>query len=108
MKKSSDKEAAKKEEVHSMEELILNYSKDRYKLTTLALRWAQEIRVRDNLNDPPQQILSQALKEILTGKVKLSEIEKLKPIPKDKKGKVLSIKGEKSEDSKEKSPKTKK
>jgi DNA-directed RNA polymerase subunit K/omega len=62
-----------------LSQLMLERSHDKYRLVHLAMRWAQEIKVRDQSSDPTQEIVSRALKEILTGQVSLEDIEKLPP-----------------------------
>ena len=62
-----------------LSQLMLERSQDKYRLVHLAMRWAQEIKVRDQSTDPTQEILSKALKEILNGEVSLEAIEKLPP-----------------------------
>lgn len=68
-------------------ELMLDCSKDKYRLVTLATRWAQEVKLRDQQSGTtPQELINVALKEILTGQADMGEIEKLPPPPKpDKK-----------------------
>jgi DNA-directed RNA polymerase subunit K/omega len=66
----------------NLNQLILDRSKDKYRLVLLSLRWAQEIKQREQSADTPQEILNRALKEILTGQVSLEEVEKLAPLPK--------------------------
>jgi len=74
-------DAAPKEDI-PLTQLILDRSKDKYRLVALALRWAQEIKQKEQAPEPPQEILSRALKQILDGDVSLEEIEKLPPLPK--------------------------
>lgn len=62
-----------------LSQLMLERSQDKYRLVHLAMRWAQEIKVRDQSSEPTQEILSRALKEILNGDVALEAIEKLPP-----------------------------
>lgn len=62
-----------------LSQLMLERSHDKYRLVHLAMRWAQEIKVRDQSTDPTQEIVSRALKEILNGDVTLEAIEKLPP-----------------------------
>ncbi len=51
-------------------------------MVSLATRWAKEIRQRDQSALPAQELLDLALREIMTQKVSLEEIEKLPPPPK--------------------------
>jgi DNA-directed RNA polymerase omega subunit len=62
--------------------LLLDCSKDKYRLVALATRWAHELKHRDQDPLPPQMLLDKALREILTGLVDMEEIEKLPPVPK--------------------------
>ncbi len=62
-----------------LSQLMLERSHDKYRLVHLAMRWAQEIKVRDQSTEPTQEIVSKALKEILNGEVTLESIEKLPP-----------------------------
>ena len=57
--------------------MMLGHKEHRYKISYAALRWAKEIKQKENLPDPIPAILPRALKEILTGQVTLKEIEKL-------------------------------
>lgn len=59
------------------EGLLLECKEDRYKLPYAALRWAKEIKQKENLPDPVQFLVPRAMREILGGKVSLKEIEKL-------------------------------
>ena len=57
--------------------LLLECTEDRYKLPYAALRWAKEIKQKENLADPVPSLLPRALRDIMSGKVTLKEIEKL-------------------------------
>lgn len=59
------------------EGLLLECSEDRYKIPYAALRWAKEIKQKENLPDPVQFLVPRAVREILGGKVTLKDIEKL-------------------------------
>jgi DNA-directed RNA polymerase subunit K/omega len=63
--------------------LLLDCTKDKYRLVTAATRWAHEVRRRDQSTLPTQELINQALREILTGQVTLEAIEKLPPPPKE-------------------------
>jgi DNA-directed RNA polymerase subunit K/omega len=65
-----------------LSQLFLDCSKDKYRLVSLATRWAVEIKQRDQSSLPPQELLNSALREILTGQADPEEIEKLPPVPK--------------------------
>lgn len=72
-------QAAHVEVEKPVEGLVLECTKDKYKLSFLALRWAKELKQKENLTEPVQLIIPRALREILTGKVSMKEIEKLPP-----------------------------
>jgi hypothetical protein len=57
--------------------LMLECVKDRYKLPYAALRWAKEIKQKENLPDAIPVILPRAIRDILIGKVSIKEVEKL-------------------------------
>src|SRR6478609_8309406 len=61
----------------SIEAMILECSKDKYKLPYSAIRWAKELKKRENLADPMPVLVQRALREILTGKESMKDIEKL-------------------------------
>ena len=60
-----------------LEALLLQCNTDRYKLAYSAIRWAKEIKHKENLPEPIPHLLPRALREILTGKVPITEVEKL-------------------------------
>lgn len=60
-----------------VEALMLECVKDRYKISYAALRWAKEIKKKENLPDSIPLLIPRAMRELLTGKVSLKEIEKL-------------------------------
>ena len=68
-------------EEKDLESMILDYSRDKYKLVRTGVRWAHEIRQKENLPDPISALIPRALQEILSGAVPISEIEKLPEIP---------------------------
>lgn len=57
--------------------LIMDKAREKYKLVGLALRWAQEIKVKNNLPDPIQKILPRAVEELLDGTVSRETVEEL-------------------------------
>ncbi|MCB4756831.1 MAG: hypothetical protein LHV69_07365 [Elusimicrobia bacterium] len=61
----------------SLEAMILDCKKDRYKLAYSAIRWAKEIKQKENLPDPVPLLVPRAMREILSGKVSLKDVEKL-------------------------------
>ena len=62
--------------------LLLECNTDRYKLAYAAIRWAKEIKQKENLPDPVPVLVQRAIREILTGKVSIDEIGKLPVIVK--------------------------
>ena len=60
-----------------VEALMLECVKDRYKISYAALRWAKELKKKENLADALPLLIPRAMREILTGKVSIKEIEKL-------------------------------
>jgi len=60
-----------------VEALMLECVKDRYKVSYAALRWAKEIKKKENLADSIPLLIPRAMRELLTGKVTVKEIEKL-------------------------------
>jgi DNA-directed RNA polymerase subunit K/omega len=79
-KKSEETKAALKADL-PLAQLILDCSKDKYRLVNAALRWAHEVKQREE-KGTTQEIIDKALKEILAGQADLEMIEKLPPIPK--------------------------
>jgi DNA-directed RNA polymerase subunit K/omega len=66
-----------------LSQLMLDCGKDKYRMISLATRWAIEVQKRDQqVSHAPDELVSMAIKEILTGEVTLEEIEKLPPAPK--------------------------
>ncbi len=60
-----------------VEALMLECVKDRYKLSYAALRWAKEIKQKENLPDTIPVLVLRAMRDILVGKVSVKEVEKL-------------------------------
>ncbi len=60
-----------------LEGLILQCKIDKYKLAYSAIRLAKEIKQKESLPDLVQTLIPRALKDILTGKITIKEIEKL-------------------------------
>lgn len=60
-----------------VEALMLECVKDRYKISYAALRWAKELKKKENLADSIPLLIPRAMRELLTGKVSVKEIEKL-------------------------------
>ena len=61
----------------SIEAMIFECSKDKYKLPYSAIRWAKEIKKKENSTEPMPALVIRALREILTGKESMKDIEKL-------------------------------
>ena len=60
-----------------LEALLLGCNKDRYKLAYAAIRWAKEIKQKENLPEAVPIVVLRALREILTGKVEIEDIGRL-------------------------------
>lgn len=60
-----------------LESLLLHFKENRYKIASLALRWAREVKQKESLPDSIPTLVPRALRDILTGRVALKEIEKL-------------------------------
>ena len=60
-----------------LEALVMQFKEDRYKLSYAALRWAKEIKQKENLPDAIPALLPRAIREIVTGKVSIKDVEKL-------------------------------
>jgi DNA-directed RNA polymerase subunit K/omega len=73
---------AKEQDEKPLEALILENKKDKYKLAYASIRWAKEIKQKENLPDAVPFLVPRAVREILTGKVTIKEIEKLPMIVK--------------------------
>ena len=66
-----------------LSQLMLDCGKDKYRMISLATRWAIEVQKREQqVSHAPDELVSMAIKEILLGQVSLEEIEKLPPAPK--------------------------
>ncbi len=64
-------------------QLILDCGKDKYRMVSLATRWAIEVQKREShTSHQPEALVSMALKEILMGAVSMEDIEKLPSAPK--------------------------
>ncbi len=83
--KTDEKDVKADKKSKSLKEMLLNCSKEKYRLVSLATRWAYEIKTRDQETLPVQELVNKALKEILTGQVAPETIEKLPPVQKEKK-----------------------
>jgi DNA-directed RNA polymerase subunit K/omega len=57
--------------------LLLECNTDRYKLAYAAIRWAKEIKKKENLPESVPVLVQRAIREILTGKVDIEDIGKL-------------------------------
>lgn len=64
-------------------DLILDCKEDKYRMVSLATRWAIEVQKREeNAGFQPEVLVSLALKDILTGKVAMEDIEAMPVVPK--------------------------
>jgi len=77
-------------EEKDLESMILDYGKDKYKLVKTGVRWACEIKQKENLPDPISTLIPRAVQEILSGAVSIDEIEKLPDLPYSATGQPLS------------------
>ena len=62
--------------------MMLQVTHEKYKIPYAALRWAKEIKLKENLPDPVMHLIPRAIREILTNKVSLKDIEGLPMIVK--------------------------
>ena len=76
----SKKEAVKEVEIvqKTTEELILNFGKGKYSAIPMAALWAKELKRREeNRHLTPAEILDQALRDVLVGKVEWKDLKKV-------------------------------
>ena len=76
----SKKEAVKDVEIvqKTTEELILNFGKGKYSAIPMAALWAKELKRREeNRHLTPAEILDQALRDVLGGKVDWKDLKKV-------------------------------
>ena len=74
------KEAVKDAEIvkKTTEELILNFGKGKYSAIPMAALWAKELKKREeNRHLTPAEILDQALRDVLGGKVDWKDLKKV-------------------------------
>ena len=74
------KEAVKDAEVvkKTTEELILNFGKGKYSAIPMAALWAKELKRREeNRHLTPAELLDQALRDVLGGKVDWKDLKKV-------------------------------
>lgn len=71
------KAAVEKTDEVPLEGMILQCKTEKYKLGYAALRWAKEIKQKENLPDPIQAIVPRALRDILSGDKSIKDVEKL-------------------------------
>lgn len=101
--------AAKEQQSATLEKMILDCTEGKYKLVHLAVRWAEEVSKREELKGKPFSLsVETSLTELLSGKVKLSEVEKLAPVSKNKDKDGEPAKAEASSENSEKGKKEKK
>ncbi|MDI6640826.1 MAG: hypothetical protein QME68_00750 [Elusimicrobiota bacterium] len=75
---ADNKQEQKKDK--SLQELILDTNFSKYRLVPLATRWIEELKQKDEYKYfSTPELIETALKDILTGKVSIEEIEKLPP-----------------------------
>jgi DNA-directed RNA polymerase subunit K/omega len=74
-----------------LSQLLLDVRQGKYKLVGQAVRWAYEVKKRDQSTEPAIEILNKALKEILAEQVSIEDIEKLPPVPKETKKPAASL-----------------
>ena len=76
----SKKEAVKEVEIvqKTTEELILNFGKGKYSAIPMAALWAKELKRREeNRHLTPAEVLDQALRDVLGGKVDWKDLKKV-------------------------------
>ena len=79
----------------SLQELILNTSIQKYKLIPVTIRWMRELEKQEEYKGLSHtELLDTALKDILSGKVKIEDIEKLPVIKPVKQAGPLGKKNE--------------
>jgi DNA-directed RNA polymerase subunit K/omega len=77
------KEAAAVNPDAPLAQLILDCKADKYRMVSLATRWAVEVQKRESQTPhQPEELVAMALKEILSGKISMEDVEKLPPAPK--------------------------
>lgn len=77
-KKEKTDSSTEKDTKFSLEKLMLDTKMNRYQLILLTLRWAKELEKHSPARSAdPNELINQALQDILSGKVKLEEIIKL-------------------------------
>jgi hypothetical protein len=77
------KEAVKDVEIvkKTTEELILNFGKGKYSAIPMAALWAKELKRREeNRHLTPAEILDQALRDVLGGKVDWKDLKKVSAV----------------------------
>ncbi len=76
----SKKEAVKDAEIarKTTEEMILNFGKGKYSAIPMSALWAKELKKREeNRHLTPAEILDQALRDVLGGKVDWKDLKKV-------------------------------
>lgn len=81
----------------SLRELILNHAPQKYYLINCTLRWAKEVAKRKDAPKTAHSLLEVALRDILTEKVTIKEIEKLDAVREEGKAKAHPDKDGKKE-----------
>ncbi|MEW6040116.1 MAG: hypothetical protein AB1633_01175 [Elusimicrobiota bacterium] len=68
-------------EVTPIEKILLDSKVEKYKIVSVATRWIEEISKKEEYKYLTfNQLLEVALKDIITGKVSIEEIQKLPPL----------------------------
>jgi DNA-directed RNA polymerase subunit K/omega len=91
-----------------IEQLILDYAKKKYVLVNAAMRWSKEIAKKEHQQQLParttREVLDTALRDIISGNVKMSDIAKL-PVKIEEKQKTEKSEKTGKEDAKAKGKK---
>ncbi len=93
----SKKETVKDAEIaqKTTEELILNFGKGKYSAIPMAALWAKELKKREeNRHLTPAEILDQALRDVLGGKVDWKDLKKVAAVEVETAAAVVDKKGE--------------
>ncbi len=80
--KSNPEGLKEKSAKSSLDKLILDTKLNRYQLVPLVLRWTKELEKNSEKKISPDELINQALREILSDKVKSDEILKLAEVKK--------------------------
>ena len=75
--KLSPEKAKEKSAGVALEKLILDTKFNRYQLVPLVLRWTKELEKSSEKKVSPDELINQALRDVLSNKIKSDEITKL-------------------------------